>query len=41
MQVYTQLYNTSYPYWGGSTALNYSSPVLHTAVMGDLKPATR
>ena len=27
MQVYSQIYNTSYAYWGGNTALNYTSPV--------------
>ena len=39
--MYSQLYNTSYAFWGGGSALNYTSPVLHTAVMRDLEPATR
>lgn len=33
MQVYTQLYNTSYQFWGGSTTLNYTSPVRPTLAM--------
>ena len=26
-QVYSQIYNTSYAYWGGNSTLNYTSPV--------------
>ena len=26
-QVYSQIYNESYAFWGGNTTLNYSSPV--------------
>ena len=28
-QVYSQIYNTSYAYWGGNSTLNYTSPVGH------------
>jgi hypothetical protein len=40
-QVYSQLYNSSYPYWGQGSALNYTSPLLHTAVMAGLQPNTK
>jgi hypothetical protein len=36
--VYSQLYNTSVPATGGSTALNYTSPILHNAVISGLRP---
>ena len=27
MQTYSQIYNTSYAFWGGASTLNYTSPV--------------
>ncbi|CAK0736397.1 hypothetical protein CVIRNUC_000740 [Coccomyxa viridis] len=40
-QVYSQIYNTSYAYWGGNSTLNYTSPVLHTVVLPELIPDTK
>ena len=40
MQVYEQLYSAGYSFWGGGSALNYTSPLLHTAVMRGLAPNT-
>ncbi|BDA44108.1 Purple acid phosphatase 15 [Coccomyxa sp. Obi] len=40
-QVYSQIYNSSYAFWGGNTTLNYTSPVLHTAIISNLQPNTR
>ncbi|CAK0783284.1 hypothetical protein CVIRNUC_006483 [Coccomyxa viridis] len=39
-QTYSQIYNTSYAFWGGASTLNYTSPVLHTVVLPDLEPDT-
>ncbi|CAL5218603.1 g300 [Coccomyxa viridis] len=39
-QVYSQIYNASYAFWGGNSTLNYTSPVLHTVVLPDLTPNT-
>ena len=41
LQVYNQIYNTTVAGNGGATALNYTSPVLHTVVLSNLKPGTR
>lgn len=38
--MYSQIYNTTVAGNGGATALNYTSPVLHTVVLSDLKPGT-
>lgn len=38
--MYNQIYNTTVAGNGGATALNYTSPVLHTVVLSDLKPGT-
>ena len=40
MQTYDQIYTTNYPRWGGTTARNYTSPLLHTVTLTDLAPAT-
>lgn len=40
-QTYDQIYTNNYPFWGGKTALNYTSPLLHTAKLRGLNPATR
>ncbi|KAK9915866.1 hypothetical protein WJX75_005427 [Coccomyxa subellipsoidea] len=40
-QVYSQIYNSSYAFWGGNTTLNYTSPVLHTVILSNLQPGTR
>ncbi|EIE25875.1 Metallo-dependent phosphatase [Coccomyxa subellipsoidea C-169] len=40
-QVYSQIYNSSYAFWGGNTTLNYTSPVLHTVILSNLRPGTR
>ena len=40
-QTYDQIYTGSYRFWGGTTALNYTSPLLHAATLPDLDPATR
>lgn len=39
-QTYDQIYTTNYPRWGGTTARNYTSPLLHTVTLADLAPAT-
>jgi len=39
--VYNQIYNTTVPGNGGTTALNYTSPILHTAVLTSLAPNTK
>ena len=41
LQVYDQIYNTTVAGNGGATALNYTSPVLHSVVLSGLKPGTR
>ncbi|KAK9824390.1 hypothetical protein WJX72_009944 [[Myrmecia] bisecta] len=38
-EVYNQIYDDKVP--AGATALNYTSPVLHNAVLANLQPATR
>ena len=40
-QVYNQIYNTTVPGNGGATALNYTSPLLHTVVLSGLTPNTK
>lgn len=40
VQTYDQIYTTNYPRWGGTTARNYTSPLLHTVTLTDLAPAT-
>ena len=40
-QVYSQIYNTSVAGNGGATALNYTSPNLHTVVLNNLQPGTK
>lgn len=40
-EVYTQIYNTTVPGNGGATALNYTSPILHTVVLSGLTPGTQ
>ena len=40
LQVYNQIYNTTVAGNGGATALNYTSPLLHTVVLSNLKPGT-
>lgn len=41
LQVYSQIYNTTVSGNGGATALNYTSPVLHTVVLSGLNPDTK
>lgn len=41
VQVYNQIYNLTVAGNGGSTSLNYTSPVLHTAVLTNLIPGTQ
>ena len=41
LQVYNQIYNTTVAGNGGATALNYTSPLLHTVVLSNLKPGTK
>ena len=39
-QTYDQVYTGNYKFWGGTSALNYTSPLLHTVLLSDLAPAT-
>ena len=41
LQVYNQIYNTTVSGNGGTTALNYTSPILHTVVLTGLPPSTK
>ena len=41
MQVYNQIYNLTVAGNGGATSLNYTSPILHTAVLTNLIPGTQ
>ena len=41
LQVYNQIYNTTVAGNGGSTSLNYTSPLLHTVVISGLTPDTK
>ncbi|KAL3151843.1 hypothetical protein ABBQ38_012808 [Trebouxia sp. C0009 RCD-2024] len=40
-EVYSQIYNTTVAGNGGATALNYTSPVLHTVVLSGLQPGAQ
>ncbi|KAK9826440.1 hypothetical protein WJX81_005915 [Elliptochloris bilobata] len=39
-ETYEQVYTGNYRYWGGTTALNYTSPLLHTVILANLTSAT-
>ena len=39
-QTYDQVYTGNYKFWGGTSALNYTSPLLHTVLLSKLAPAT-
>ena len=39
--MYSQIYNTTVAGNGGATALNYTSPVLHTVVLSGLQPGAQ
>lgn len=43
VEIYNQIYNTSggSPAKGGVSALNYTSPYLHTTVLSNLTPGTQ